>query len=498
MLDDAEALLDEASALYEGDSAALAAIDSLRRRLHEPMRLALAGMVKAGKSTLLNAMLGEQIAPTDAGECTKVVTWYRYSLTPSIMVNLKDAAPRRMPIHRDEGRLVFDLGDLPAEEVESIEVGWPLEALKTMILIDTPGIGSLSTDISARTSTFLTPERSPTDADAIVYLMRHVHAADVAFLEAFRDTASEHAATTCAAAVLSRADEIGSGRIDSLLSAAKVARRYEADASLAALVLGVVPVAGLLAEGARTLREREYLVFRLLADLERDARESLLISADRFLGSDAIDLTRAERSALLERFGLFGIRMAAALVRAGADSSSALSDELVQQSGLIPLQEFVETQFSGRADVLKARGVLVGLSALLADRPRAGDEAVAAGIERIEAAAHGLRELSLVAEARAGRVPLPPAQLEVAMRIVGAEGTAIPTRLGLDDDEPEPALLARARELVAQWRLMADSPLLDGPALAACRVVERSLDGVISEISSGGLLRPAPDVVPAG
>ena len=78
--DDAEALLrDRAREVYDDDPEAQAVIAELERRLREPLRLAIAGMVKAGKSTLLNAMLGEQIAPTDAGECTRVVTWYRYS-----------------------------------------------------------------------------------------------------------------------------------------------------------------------------------------------------------------------------------------------------------------------------------------------------------------------------------------------------------------------------------------------------------------------------------
>ena len=106
--------------------------------------------------------------------------------------------------------------------------------------------------------------------------MRHLHASDVKFLEAFRDTAAGAAQTVCAVGVLSRSDEIGSGRIDSLLSAGKVARRYERDGDLASLVLGVIPVAGLVAEGARTLRENEYIAFRELAGLERADRERLL------------------------------------------------------------------------------------------------------------------------------------------------------------------------------------------------------------------------------
>src|SRR6478736_7221485 len=39
--------------------------------LAEPLRLAVAGRVKAGKSTLVNALVGRLVAPTRAGECTK-------------------------------------------------------------------------------------------------------------------------------------------------------------------------------------------------------------------------------------------------------------------------------------------------------------------------------------------------------------------------------------------------------------------------------------------
>ena len=51
-----------------------------RQRLDEPLRVAIAGRVKAGKSTLLNALVGERLAATDAGECTRIVTWYRNAL----------------------------------------------------------------------------------------------------------------------------------------------------------------------------------------------------------------------------------------------------------------------------------------------------------------------------------------------------------------------------------------------------------------------------------
>ena len=55
----------------------VASLTGIVERLQGPIRLAIAGKVKAGKSTLLNALIGEELAPTDAGECTRIVTWYR-------------------------------------------------------------------------------------------------------------------------------------------------------------------------------------------------------------------------------------------------------------------------------------------------------------------------------------------------------------------------------------------------------------------------------------
>ena len=51
-------------------------------------------MVKAGKSTLLNAIIGEEVAPTDAGECTKVIIWYRHGATPRLTMQLRDGTYR--------------------------------------------------------------------------------------------------------------------------------------------------------------------------------------------------------------------------------------------------------------------------------------------------------------------------------------------------------------------------------------------------------------------
>src|SRR5690606_30625306 len=148
-------------------------------------------------------------------------------------------------------------------------------------------------------------------------------------------TAAGSAHAVNAVAVLSRADEVGAGRLDAMLSARKIAERYREHAELRTLALTVLPVAGLLAESARTLRGREFAALRTLAGLDRARRESLLLSVDRFVHADpAAPIDTVARQSLVERFGISGIRLAAALVRGGTSSAQQLSEQLVQQSGL--------------------------------------------------------------------------------------------------------------------------------------------------------------------
>jgi 50S ribosomal subunit-associated GTPase HflX len=54
-----------------------------QRRLHQPMRVAIVGLIKAGKSTLMNGLLGEEVAATGTVEATFNVTELRYAEQPA-------------------------------------------------------------------------------------------------------------------------------------------------------------------------------------------------------------------------------------------------------------------------------------------------------------------------------------------------------------------------------------------------------------------------------
>ena len=140
----ARGLLHEARELLAGDASAQDRLAAAEERLGEPLRVALAGTIKAGKSTLLNAFLGERVAPTDTGECTRVVTWYRNGPIPRVVLHPVSGPPRVLPVRRSDGALRLDLGGTPVDEVDRLAVDWPTTALAPMTLVDTPGVASLT------------------------------------------------------------------------------------------------------------------------------------------------------------------------------------------------------------------------------------------------------------------------------------------------------------------------------------------------------------------
>ncbi len=454
-------------------------------RLDGPLRVAIAGKVKAGKSTLLNALVGERLAPTDTGECTKIVTWYRDGHTYQVLIHPTDgSAPVQARFHRDDGAIEVDLANRDAMEIERLDVTWPSSGLRKLTLIDTPGVDSLTDGIATRAFEFLDPEDRGTATDAVLYLMKHIHSSDLRLLEAFHDDSVAEPNPVNAVAVLSRADEIGAGRLDSMASARRIAKRYGQDGRMKRLVQVVVPVAGLLAETAETLTEWEFKALRQLADAPSKELEPYLLSADRFVEArPETPLTSLEREQLLGRFGLFGIRLSLALLRRNVVTSSVeLADELVSRSGLVELQTLLTTLFVDRADVLKARSALLAVERLCVDNPdHPGARDLLLSIERIMAGAHPFNELSTLAAVRSGWIKAKDEDLRSLERVLGSSGTASWQRLELDEATAPDAVRATAIEQLGRWQRLAENPFTTHDLVTAARVAIRTLEALITE-----------------
>ena len=477
LAEQARRLLERAAAVDDPDLRGR--VDEAITRLDEPLRVAVAGRVKAGKSTLVNAMIGELLAPTDARECTRVVTWYRDGVTYRVEGVDRAGCATQLRFDRDGGELEIDLGGRSPDDLLRLDVTWPSARLREMTLVDTPGVDSISTATAARTEDLLIGgDDRPTPTDAVIYLLRHVHAGDLRFLEAFHDDDMAAANPVNSIGVLSRADEIGAARPDALTSARRIAERWRSDPRLARLVQTVVPVAGLLAEAATTLREDEHQAFVTLADSPTSIVDELLVSADRFARSTAhVGVPDVVRQALLERFGLFGCRLAVHTIRSEhLGSASALAERLLHASGVPELRAEIATRLTQRRDLLKARHAFATAHAVAASM---GDRSLLADVERAVFGAHEFAELRVVNALRRGEVPLPDDRRNVALRLLGATGTSVADRTGLDDADPSARRAALNDELAA-WQRQAEHPVAPRPVVDAARVIARTCERLLA------------------
>lgn len=457
----------------------------LAARLDGPLRIAIAGRVKAGKSTLLNALVGERLAPTDAGECTRTVTWYRHGDSYEVQALLRDGTIRALPFDRSEVALQFDLNGIEVDTIERVDVRWPSARLAEITLIDTPGLASLDDRNSSRSIEFLTPgdgERS-TDADAVIYLMRHIHRRDVEFLDAFMDRTVTQASPANAVGILSRADEIGGGRLDALGSAGRIAARYRADPVIKSLCGTVVPVAGLLAEAGATLRQQEFSDLALLAKEDDSTLGTLLVTADRFRMAGIGPLTIEKRQHLLERFGLFGVRFAVDRIRSReAVDAPALARSMVAASGVGELRRLLVDHFLPRAQTLQGRAVLAGLHGL-AGKIHGEDAAwLHDELERIEMTAGELSELRLLHLAVTEVAGFNDHEIdEVRRLLLRGDPSARLDRRGAEVDELNRAAL----EGVERWREKAADPRNDPATIEACQLAAQVYERLFALLAAG-------------
>ncbi|MEL6981852.1 MAG: GTP-binding protein, partial [Actinomycetota bacterium] len=377
--------------------------------------------------------------------------------------------------------------------------------LADLTLIDTPGVASMDASVSDRATAFLTPDdERPVEADAVLYLMRHLHAGDLSFLESFHDDELAHASPVNAIGLLSRADEIGVGRNNAMRVAERIAGRYRSDPRLRKLCQTVLPIGGLVAETATTLTQDEFDAMRQLSELDRGAVEQLLLSADRFSSEEAMvgdrpcPVPALVRRHLLERFGIYGIRVSLPMIRQGrASSALELAESLEARSGIVDLRRELQERFAERRDVLRARSALVAVGRLLHLAPPEVATEVRHEIERIRAGAHAFAEVRLLNDHRRGLVSFDRTggagngtrasddgnagnELGTEIeRLLGADGTAAAARLGLVPTATADEIRSELLATIDRWRRRGEHPLASPDLSAAAAVLVRTCEGAL-------------------
>ncbi|TWF94342.1 dynamin family protein [Saccharopolyspora dendranthemae] len=490
----AEALLERAKGLllrtmtfYRDDPRTSTWLRDRLERLDQPLRIAVSGRVKSGKSTLINALIGTDLAPTDAEERTQVTTFYQYGPEPKIMVHTPHGAVQNIPVSTLDSTTIRDLQHWRPDEVSRLVIESPTPGLQAITLIETPGVASAAVQETGRSAL----AQILSESDAVLYLTRYPRQTDLQFLQSVNELQTARSVPINTVVAFSRADETGDGGSDALAAAQRIAERYRTDPTLSAFAQHFIPVVGLLGQASSTMTEDDFKVLAYLARLSDNDRDTLLLSAERFIKAGLEAVPSEIRQRLLERFGHFGIARSLELVRGGADTAQQLQQELLEISGLTTLQETVHSQFVERQDALRARSALLAVDMVLRANPRPGVQQLLGEFERVLSNAHEWNELRVLSALDSGQVRFSrPLQAE-AKRLLGASGHSAQARLGLDGSAMGADLADEATTTLSRWREQAVNPLLDRAHRDAVRTVLRSAERVIlHQIQNQGQPQP--------
>ena len=331
----------------------------------------------------------------------------------------------------------------------------------------------------------------------MIYLMRHLHAADARVPGVVPATAAWPGPTAVnTIAVLSRADEIGGGRVDAMFAARGIAQRYRArpDGARAVPERGrggradrrdrphAAPVR-VRGAGRRWPASRRPSWSRSCARWTGSCREpgpgrsgGQLLAALRDLRHPAV---HQPDPAGREQPGRAG-RRAGRAQRPAASCSAVL-----------------HTQFSERRDLLKARSALLAVDSVLRTTGRgrraAGRRSSGSWPARTSSPSCGCSRAL-----RAGPVGLPTGGRRRGRAAARRRrGGAPPTGSGWPADADAASELRQAAfAALDRWQRHAVNPMFGRATADACRVVVRSCEGVLAGLHRAEPARPG--AVPTG
>jgi|GEM_PF-660898 molecular chaperone DnaK len=199
----------------------------LANAVEAPCTVAVVGRVKAGKSTFVNALLGEDLAKTGATETTATINRFSFG-TPN------PQRPVRCHWSTAQGKRVTDetvafLDSLQgnsaevlqrAKDIEYLEYRLERDFLRRVTLVDTPGMEAAVEEHNERVSRYLGLEKELAErnfglsrsaalqADAIIYVIRPVpRLSDKEFLHAFEEAIFPGSGSLNAMGIVAKVDD---------------------------------------------------------------------------------------------------------------------------------------------------------------------------------------------------------------------------------------------------------------------------------------------------
>ena len=474
----------------------------MRARLETPLRVAVVGIMKAGKSTFLNALMGAGILCTGDLETTYTVCWFRYGEQPRLTICFRSGEEQEAPLTDLERWSVraWEKENPRINEVKYLVIHSPSDVLRTMEFIDTPGLNSMYGTDAQNTLDFLAIQGSEETiyeagmADAVIYAFSHTASGfDETILQEFHKGGMDSVSPINSVGILTKVDATGIwdifGETAPVEAAQAVTSNVMNNESLRRLLFTVLPVCAKVCEGCAQLNEQDWAVLRQIAELDTEALRDLLFDAEQFACSGEADYAAlgapADRARLMDLVGQYGVLEIAGLLRAGT-SLDEIRLCLQNACGVQAVRDLLLHHFGNRTFLIKSQYIfnrLRGLARQIRKNARANLQLqdvcghLLDDIDSLMTTIQTLKELKALQMYYNGQVSFPnQEELRDFLCVTGEYGRSAEARLGVQGTLSISELTGIARKKAAFWHERTSGWMLPRAYIEAAAILARSYE----------------------
>ena len=145
----------------------LSDLDKIIEHIRAPLMIMVMGEFSTGKSTFINAVVGEEVTAVNSTPTTAVITKLCYGVQDRILVHFTDGTKKEYELDSFK-QLTSKTGteseDKTHENIEYVERQMPLDMLQYVTIFDSPGLNDVNEKHSATTKKFVS------NADTVLWM----------------------------------------------------------------------------------------------------------------------------------------------------------------------------------------------------------------------------------------------------------------------------------------------------------------------------------------
>ncbi|MGJ8639710.1 MAG: dynamin family protein [Opitutaceae bacterium] len=341
-------------------------LQGLLDQADRPFTVAVVGQMRVGKSTLLNALVGQDLAITGVNETTATLNWLKYGdgdLVDRFRVVWKDRPEELLP----REQLPEWIGDSDKAKAASfLEFFANSPVLKEANFVDTPGMRSVIESHEDTITEFLSTKWDKESqsqggkADAIVYVFPGTaRVTDQSCLEDFAEARIPGSSPINSIGVIHKWDALNEDRPFDVIHA----KAKKLESVMGKLVSEIIPVSAPLYIAADRYGSDFWETLSEFVKLDDEDFEDLLMDEAEFreFPIDGLRITPEQRAQFRLDYPLPWSSLCLILKHAashGLIEPDAIKAEILERSGVPYLQRQLQRRFFSRSRLIKVMSII--------------------------------------------------------------------------------------------------------------------------------------------